>query len=245
MGMGDEVMATGEVRRLRATDPRKVQIVDRHGKVRWSDLWNGNPGIARPDEEGDFQRHENAGHCRPYIDYERSTRQRWVFRRGYRATPGQLFGIVRDRRGEGLVLVEPTIKSNASPAKQWGGWRDLAATKAYAFGQMVAPGQTALPGAVPIRTATFQEACGVMLAARALVLPEGGLHHAAAALGLHAVVLYGAATSPMVTGYDSQTNLWVDDPAGLGWRIRHAACERAWKQITVERVLWALQKQLG
>lgn len=244
MGIGDAVMCTGEVRKLRATDPRKVRIVDGKGKPQWNEVFLGNPGIANEHEVGDFQRHLNAGGCRPYIDYSRTTRQRWVYTRGYRATPGELFGIAPDERGRGLVLIEPNIKNNASPNKQWGAhnWKALIATKAHRFGQMVPPGMRPIPGVEPIYTSGFREACGVMLTAKACVLPEGGLHHAAAALGLRNVVtLFGACTSPHVTGYTLHNNLFVDDPAGLGWRIRHAACDRAWKLITVERVLEAIE----
>lgn len=240
MGLGDEIMVTGEVKKLRATDSRKVQVIDNKCRPRWSSLWEGNTGIARLNESGDFYVYQNAGNCRPYIDYSRSTRQRWVFAKGYRATPGELHCVKSDPRGDGFVIIEPMIKSNASPAKQWGKWRQLVDTKAHRFAQMVPPGMTPIRGVAAIFTKSFEEACGVMMTAKGLILPEGGLHHAAAALGLKTVVLYGAATSPYVTGYDSQTNLWVDDPAGLGWRIRHAACDRAWDQITVEKVLCSL-----
>ena len=59
--------------------------------------------------------------------------------------------------------------------------------------------------------------------ARAAVLHEGGLHHAAAALGMPAVVLFGGMISPRNTGYDVHVNLAIDDPEALGWRIS-ASC---------------------
>lgn len=245
MGLGDEIMVTGEVRRLRATDPRKVRVLDRNGAPRWWDLWEGNPGIAKPGEFGSFQIHRNGGGCRPYIDYRRSRRFRWAYT-DWRCTPGELFGIKPDSRGEGLVLIEPELKSNASPNKQWGqdNWLKLSKT-GHRFGQMCPPGQQSIPGVERIETKTFQQACGVLMAARALVLPEGGLHHAAAALGLPAIVLFGACTSPRNTGYDMHINLAVDDPDGLGWRIPDPACQAAWKLITPELVLQHLETSLG
>ena len=246
MGFGDEIMVTGEVRRLAATDSRRVRVVNAAGEPRWSDIWTGNPRIARPEEQGDFLILPNAGGCRPYIDYQRTTRFRWAYTT-WRCTPGELFDLAEDRRAEGLVLVEPELKRNASPNKQWGrhNWQALVESCPHIkFGQMGPPGTVWLRGVQRIVTNGFLQAAAVLRHASGLVLPEGGLHHAAAALGKPAVVLFGAATSPANTGYDLHENVWIDIPQALGWRLPNALCARAWKQITPDKVRKLLERQL-
>jgi FkbM family methyltransferase len=64
-------------------------------------------------------------------------------------------------------------------------------------------------------------AAGVLSGASLLISPEGGLHHAAAALGVRAVVIFGGFISPATTGYALHTNLFTAArPAGCA----SAAC---------------------
>ena len=246
MGMGDEILATGEVRRLQALDPRPVLIVDRHGRPRWSDLWRGNARIVRAPGN-DCQRIVNGPGARPYIDYARSRPDRWAYT-DWRCTPGELPWCRPDRRGAGRIIIEPNLKANASPNKQWGWarWKALVAlAPALPWAQMGPPGTAWLRGVERIETMSFVSACEVLAAARAAVLPEGGLHHAAAALGVPAAVLFGAMTSPRNTGYDAHRNLWIDDPDALGWRVPHPACAAAWAKITPELVLQTLMEMIN
>lgn len=238
MGLGDELMAAAQARVLSRQSGRLVRIVDRKGAVRSHDLWEGLPWITRSADPKLSVPLLNASGARPYIDYTRTTPERWAYT-DWRCTPGEIMGLGLDERAIGAVLIEPTLKPNASPNKQWGAGNWLALVKARQdldWAQCCPPGAAALPGVRRIETRTFREACAVLLQARAAVLPEGGLHHAAAALAKRSVVLFGGMTSPANTGYETHHNLWVDDPDALGWRIRHPACERAWQQITPARV---------
>ena len=244
MGLGDELMAAGEARRLRHLSGKRVRIVDKDHRARWHELWAGSPDIARLGEQGDFALLQNGSGCRPYIDYRRTTRDRWAYT-AWRCVPAPPLPVEPDARGVGYVLVEPNLKTGASPNKQWGAdnWRRLTQHK-LPWAQMCPPGVVALPGVKRIETRSFLEAVGVLAAARGAVLPEGGLHHAAAAMGRRVVVLFGGMVSPRNTGYDDHINLAVDDAAALGWRVPHAACASAWKQITPEHVLAALETTL-
>lgn len=245
MGIGDELMVTGQARELRQRDARKVRVVDRHGRPRWHELWSGSPDIAGPRERERVQLLRNGPGLRPYVDYTRSTPQRWAYT-SWRATVGSLYGITPDPRGAGRVLIEPNLKGSASPNKQWGhgNWLALAKAPGIRWAQMCPPGVIGLPGVERLETSSFREAVAVLLAARGAVLPEGGLHHAAAALGKRVVVLFGGMTSPRNTGYALHENLAVDAPDALGWRVRHKACDRAWEHITPALVLAALEKTL-
>lgn len=240
MGLGDEVLALGQARRA----GRKVQILGKGDERRWHWLWEHATYVARPGEAGDFPAIVNGPSCRPYIDYKRTTKDRWAFT-GWRANPGEVFGVTPDPRAAGLVLVEPHIKATASPNKQWGRWQEL--VRSYPevpWAQAGNPGTRWLAGVVRLETASFGDACNVVAGCATAVLPEGALHHVAAALGRRVVVLFGGYIRPATTGYPLHLNLAVDDPEALGWRVRHPACTRAWSQITPAVVRTALDSVL-
>jgi hypothetical protein len=241
MGMGDELMALGQAR----AHGGKVQILDRHGQRRWHPLWEGASYVARPGEPGEFPAIVNGGRVRPYIDWPASTPARWAFTDWRVPMPGQLFHVKPDPRADGLILLEPNLKPGASVNKQWGRWQDLVnAAPGMPWGQPGNPGTRFLKGVVPLVTRNFQDACNLLAACRTAVLPEGGLHHAAAALGKSCVVLYGCVISPRNTGYDLHRNIFIDEPRGSGWRIHSPICATVWKQITPATVLTELERVL-
>ncbi len=246
MGLGDEIMAAAQARALSRSSGKLVCIVDKAGQPRSHDLWSGLPWITQNPRGAELLL--NTSGARPYIDYARTTSQRWAYT-DWRCTPGEIMGLRYDARGEGAVLIEPSIKPNASPNKQWGAANWLALVKLRPdldWAQCCPPGHgPALPGVRKIETSSFREACAVLLNARAAVLPEGGLHHAAGAFEKRVVVLFGAMTSPANTGYTRHENIWIDDPEALGWRIRNPACDRAWARITPQLVVQHLEKLLA
>jgi ADP-heptose:LPS heptosyltransferase len=92
----------------------------------------------------------------------------------------------------------------------------------------------------------FRQACGILHAARLIICPEGGLAHAAAALGVPAVVLWGGCVSAETLGYPEHVNLVDDDPktpCGMLKPCPH--CEQAWRKLTVDTVLEAVDFALG
>lgn len=235
--MGDELLASGEARLAQEHDPRRVQIVDRYGHRRWHALWGGNPRIAQAGEEGDFQTLRNAPGIRPYI--ASGSRYRWTWK-PYQCAPGEIYFTPEEERfaanySPGIVI-EPTLKPGASPNKQWGGWArfvELATDAGYRLTQL---GNTRSPNVDLIATPDFRHACAVLARADAYVGHEGGLHHAAAALGVPAVVIYGGFISPAQTGYADHRNLFTGgEPCGMRFPCKH--CADAMAAITPERVL--------
>lgn len=236
MGYGDEIMVTGVARQR----GRRIAVLDRNGTHRWHPLWLGNPLIAAPGQAGEPV--ANGPGCRPYIDYARTTAARWAYTT-WRCWPGDLPAIAPDPAGGGGILIEPHIKPQASPNKRWPWerWQALVdLNRSLPWLQLGPPGTRMLKGVRTLQTADFESAVRVLAGCAAAVLPEGGLHHAAAALGVPTVVLFGGMTSPRNTGYTDQTSLWVDDPAALGWRIEHPACAAAWDRITPQIAMEAL-----
>lgn len=237
MGIGDALMAAGEARRAAETYGCPVAILDRNGKPYWDDVWAYCPDVLRPQlwREG-LPAITNAGWCRPYIDYTGFTKQspRWTWL-PYRPIPARvvlppdLLEWAEQYRGR--VVIEPRIKPGASPNKKWGGWKEL---------QQLRPDVLWLE--MP-QLPTFGHALAVLSVASAAVLPEGGLHHGAAAVGLPAVVIFGGYISPDVTGYDSHINLFTGGEAcGNRGPCRH--CEKAMSQISPAQVVAALDSIL-
>lgn len=268
MGFGDEIMAAGEARRAQQTDPRPVAVAGRDGRARWHRLWRGNPRIATPGQVAaglDVQWIANGPGRRPYLDYAamrrdwesvlpgrpftsevRDARLPWRYT-SWRAAPGELF--VPRLEPRGYVVVEPSLKPGASPNKDWGRARWQALVRLLPdldWVQLGPPGVALLEGVRHVPSPTFESACTALSGAAAAVLPEGGLHHAAAALSVPAVVIFGAMTSPANTGYAGHVNLF--DAAGgespCGQRVPCAHCARAMAAIRPEIVAYHLEHVL-
>ena len=252
MGWGDELMVTGQARERQARDPRRVRVV--YERPRWHPAWDHNPRIARLDETGDFQELvARDGYLRPYI--ARKEGDRWTWRawgppRGeLYFTPDELdFGA----QHAGHIIVEPNLKNGAPVAKQWGWvrWNKLAwlmNKRGIRLAQLGDPTAPRLDRVEVIRTPTMRHAAAVLARAAAAVLPEGGLHHVAAAVGTPAVVIFGGYIAPAVTGYADQVNLFPPDarwPLGCGSRHRCEHCAAAMVSIAPEAVAKELEKLL-
>jgi ADP-heptose:LPS heptosyltransferase len=247
MGWGDEIIVTGMARRLQEIVPLPVRVLDRHGKPRRHDIWRGNPRIAAPDHKGPVQTLVCGEGRRPYV--ERQAKDRWIWR-DWPCPVGEIYLSARERefaaRYPGRVILEPTIKAEASPNKDWGRarWEALARMLRNAglpVAQMGGPGTPRLEGVELIPTPGFREAAAVLGAATLAVVPEGGLHHAAAALGVRAVVLFGGFISPRQTGYAAHVNLFTGGrPCGMRVRCRH--CEEAMAAITPDEVFGLIRR---
>ena len=88
---------------------------------------------------------------------------------------------------------------------------------------------------------SFIAACGLLSGATAYVGPEGGLYHAAAALGVPAVAVFGGYIDPANQGYDDPryVNLYepMDGESPCGQRIDCPHCMKAMAKITPDLVV--------
>ena len=242
MGLGDEVIVTGQVRELQERDPRRV-VIDYEGKKRWFDVWDHNPRIARHDEPGDHQIFRpRKGYMRPYIADK--TPNKWTWK-AWRPPRGEFYltkgEIEFGRSHAGKVILQPQIKAAAPINKQWGleRWEALAA-------QLVAEGlRVAVIGAEirtfwksvePIQTRSIRQAAAVLSTCAAAIVPEGALHHVAAAVGARAAVIYGGYISPEVTGYEDQIAFFTGSELGCGKRQLCSHCQQAMKRIAPAEV---------
>lgn len=248
MGWGDEIMATALARRAQQHDKRKVQFLDRSGMARWDAIWRGNPRIAHPDEFGNFNKILNCPGCRPYIAGKTAERWTWL---DYACEPGEIYlsdeEIAFAASYRPQVVIEPTLKELASPNKQWQAWAhfaELCHEAGIGVTQLGPAGKQPIPYADLIHTPDFRSACAVLANAKAYVGHEGGMHHAAAALGVPAVVIFGGYISPAQTGYADHKNLFTGGTP-CGNRFPCAHCAEAMQAITPQMVLEALLEILN
>ncbi len=252
MGFGDEIMVTGEAKRLQETDSRAVVILDRHNRPRSHELWRGNPRIVYSYKYKDeVQFLKNGSYCRPYYDYKDYNKERWVYT-NWKCSPGEVYltkGELKfGEKYKDYIIIEPHIKRNASPNKSWGFDRTQQLVKILPQVRwaQLGPGHEALlEGVEIIITRDFRSACSVIRNARAYVGPEGGLHHAAAVFNIPGIVIFGGMTSPNNTGYDCHINLVSDDDmTPCGWRIPCDHCKEAMSKFPPELVSEELRRLL-
>lgn len=258
MGWGDEIMATGMAKGL-AKRGKRAAFGDGHLIV-WSQhseaIFRHNPNIAPPGAErdpADLVWFKHYRHHRLYANPEiRGNGERWLFNPGFVAIPGEIYLtkeeiIEGDRFGRDFVVIEPNVKPTA-PNKQWPLERyHKVAQHLLKRGERVVQfiyGQAVLADVERIHTGSFRKSLAILRNAKLFVGPEGGLHHAAAALGVPAVVIFGGFIHPRTTGYAGHINLFAGgEPCGtIGRLCQH--CLQAMQAITVEQVDAAISKGL-
>ena len=245
MGWGDEIMVTGIAKRLNANAEKQAVVIDRRGDQRWHEMWANNPRIMRHSWDRKSVAHIvlNGPGVRPYI--AQKTAGRWVWK-DFSCPVGEIYFSAEekayaDKIDYPFVVIEPNCKPKASPNKDWGRARwqllaDLLTKQKLNVLQLCEPGVHVLRNVTPIYTPSFRTACAVLAKSSGAVLPEGGLHHAAAAVGVRAVVIYGGYISPRQTGYDIHANLFTGgEPCGM--RVHCDHCKKAMDEIEPELVL--------
>lgn len=258
MGIGDNIMATGLARGARARG--KIIAFGDGKKIRWdhhsAPIFWGNPNIAPPGSER-RRDIEWVHFYKGYRQYNRQVGHRWEWNEKFKATPGELFfkpaeSAFANAWGKEFVLIEPNVpnEKGCAPNKQWPIDRfDDVARKLKFDGHKIV--QFSYPGAkyrlqdaIMIPTPSFRHAAAVLKNVKLAILPEGGLHHAAAAVGLKAVVLFGGFIPPSVTGYDLHKNL-TGGAVACGSLTRCNHCVETMEAITVEEVMTAAQELMN
>ena len=148
---------------------------------------------------------------------------------------------------EGLgpfAVIEAGVKNGASPNKAWPWERYIEAARALAMPIVQFNPARRLPDAIAIRTATFRDACAVLGQAEIYIGTEGGLHHAAAALGVPAVVYHGGYISPTTTGYEGQRALYRGVGSPCGMRVSCGHCAAIAMEITADEAVNAIKETL-
>lgn len=260
MGMGDELLVSGIAKRIHAMTNQSVSVLDANGNPRQCDLWNGLSYIYQ-NGMGQIPL-VNGPSVRQYYHGMAGNRILW---RKWDIAPGEIRLTADERKwalgqftmGEQhprFIVLNPDFKEKGGGGanKNWGmqrWWEVARELKDTLIVQLIPPGNfTLIEGCVPIHTETFRHACAILERSIGYVGHEGGLHHAAAALGKPAVVVFGGYISPEVTGYPGHTNLYTPDeryPLGCGDTAPCNHCRAAMDKITVEQVVEAVRKMVN
>ena len=244
MGLGDEIMATAQARELSNKLGGPVSFRKKTHNTR--EIFKNNPYIV---PQGGFELINESG--RPYM--LAMTEEKVVYSPNFSAVPGDLYftesEMMEARRLidelEDFIVIEPSIKNKFSKDNKdwgWNNWQSLVEKlQDYTVVQLV-PNQSAqkMPGAHVIETPTFRIACAVVNEAKLFVGPDGGLHHASAALNVPAVVIWGGYSHPSQLGYSQHTNLRADDTPACGSRKSCSHCRAMMEQISVQQVYEAI-----
>ena len=235
-------MATGMARGAAA---RGVRIAFGDGRrIIWGpwceQAFRHNPNIAHAVGGGI----EWIKYYKGHRTYNRVGNGRWIWHYDFKATPGEFFfdakeqALALERPG---ILIEPNVPWQKSVAvnKDWGiaryqmlaNWLRRAGIAVFQFSY----GRERLAGVEVINVASFREAAAALSGMQLAIVPEGGLHHAAAAVGTPAIVIFGGFVPPQVTGYADHVNLTGTEQACGSWtQCMH--CRSALNTITVEQV---------
>jgi hypothetical protein len=244
MGLGDWLMASGDAKEANERTGKKVKLGD---GVRMS--WDGqvfanNPRMASNSDTNVVWVKNYQGH-RPYLKGTKNGRM--LFNDDYKPRVGEIYFSQSEKKNidkidKDYIIVEPNVKRVYAHTvnKAWHGWEELF--------------KHDLPwlqlGDVSVKrytnwkeTATFRDALQILSKAKLFVGTDGGLHHAAAALGIPSVVIWTGFTSPRHLGYDTHRNIHDgSEPCGTYNSVcRH--CLLKSQAITVEQVLDAVNTE--
>lgn len=249
MGIGDDIIATSMARG--SADRGELAAFGDGTRIIWGPhsemVFKNNPNIAKPGQErlANLKWHH---YYKGHRIYNKAGVGRWLWNYDFSVSPGELFLSNLHPRDDKLIIVEPNLPNKpCSPNKDWSvskwaklteelihrGWR----VRQFDYGgpHRVAPW---------LSTPSFRHAADFLKSARLAILPEGGLHHAAAAVGTPAIVLFGGFVPPRVLGYDSHANLTGGAEACGSFRSC-SHCAGAMAKITVDQVLHEVEKVLG
>lgn len=248
MGQGDVLLSMGEARFLHKRTKQPVLIVGRDGRPIKSDLFAGVPYLLSKPKQGAYQRLFNGPGMRPYIASK--TPEKWTWK-PYQPQPAELVFTPEElafaEPYRGSVMVEPNVKAIGHANKAWLAtyWQQLGceihARHLAPLVQCGPVGTRALLYARSAITPTFRQALAVLSVCHAFIGTEGGLHHAAAAVGTRAVVIFGGFIAPAVTGYKDHVNLFAGTGLGCGMRVNCEHCRKAMVSITPTMVLEKLK----
>lgn len=264
MGLGDEILGSSLARGF-AERGKRAAFGDGN-RIIWSsaahEIYRNNPNVARPDQDNTGYELEWIKHYVGNRLYGDCVNGKWRFRDCV-WEPGELFlskgekewALARAWQHTPIVVLEPRVKSKGAcdgRNKQWpvSSYDNLAAALRWDKGiervrvvQFVPPeAKPLLKWAEPIITPNFRYAAALLGLAALYIGPEGGLHHAAAAVGTPAVVIFGGFNTPRSTGYSWHENITVGEPCGSVTYCSH--CEQAMRSITVNQVLRAARRQM-
>lgn len=260
MGFGDAIMATALMRGFH-TQGKLAAFYSpdgNHRSIKWTgvceDVFKYNPNVARPAQEREsnlvWMPHYKKVHR--YCDYNGVLRK-YIWRADFKAEPGEIFFGPDDRVSapveQPYIVVEPNVawQRATNVNKDWGDGKYEALTKAltergHTVVQCVHPQSRRKLKSHHVWTPKFRDAMRIMSQARLVIAPEGANHHAAAALGVPAIILWGSWSPRKTMGYQEHTMLGTDDACGNVQSCPH--CRAVFNRISIDEVVAAAERIL-
>lgn len=241
MGFGDDLIVTSIVKKARSRTNRPI-VVGNGAVVSWSEVFENNPYILRkPTPDCVWVR--NVEGNRPYIDYYKSNDVRFAWK-PFHAEPGELYFSPEELRWQesDFCYIEPNVKTDVfADNKDWGfqNWQkvvDLTPEIRWVQGR-----GRALRGVIQLDTKSFRDACALLSRASLFVGGDGGLGHAAAALGKPAVLVLGGLIDPKMMWDYPNFRLICKATKFCGSIKPCDHCREAFRQVTVEEVVEAIR----
>jgi ADP-heptose:LPS heptosyltransferase len=257
VGFGDEIIGTGLARGAAARG-KKIAFGD-GSKISWGpwcvEMFKHNPNIAPPGSEGQANL-EWINHCKGHRLYNKLENGKWIWNYDFKVKSGEFYFDARelafaDKYQEGFVVIEPNVpwQKTVAPNKDWGESNYKKVAKILlSHGFRVAQfyhnnSRRIIEGATIINAPDFRNAISVLSKARLYIGPEGGMHHASAAVGVPAVVLFGGFIPPGIMGYGNQTCL-TGGATACGNISPCSHCRDAMNRISVDEVMTEATRRL-
>jgi len=260
MGYGDEIIATGLAKGMK--ERGKLAAFGDGLKILWGpwceEMFANNPNIARPGSEP-CNRLQWIEHYKGHRLYNKQGAGKWLWNYDFKPTPGEFFWSPAERSlinysrstlGD-FIVIEPNVpwQKTIWPNKDWGEERYRHLTHIFqVHGIQVVQfmhrnSRRRLRGVTSLEFHNFRDAVATLSLAKLYIGPEGGMHHAAAAVGIPAVVIMGGFIPPHVVGYDTHINL-TGGAEACGSLTECAHCKRAMERISVDEVYKAAMGKL-
>lgn len=225
-------------------------------------IFRNNPNLIFPGEPLKVPGIEWVPFYKGRRIYNRQEGNRWLWNDEFHVTPGEFYFSAAEQEvarklslPRGYIVVEPNTNKGLHPHaaflinKQWayrrfGEVACLLLDAGHRVVQFIHGNGYRIPGAILIQTPTFRSAAAILQNASLYIGVEGGMHHAAAAVGVPAVVIFGGWASPHVLGYDNHINLTGGETRFCGLLEPCAHCAAAMERISVDEVYQATQSLL-
>jgi ADP-heptose:LPS heptosyltransferase len=258
MGYGDEIIGSGLARGARA---RGFRVAFGDGvKIHWSswcpEIFYNNPNVASPGSENSKDLIW-VHHYKGKRKYNKLENGKWVWNYDFRPARGEFFfdeaeiNIIKSFK-PGFVVIEPNVpwQKEVAQNKDWGeGKYEEVARRLMLQGVKVIQfkhknSRRMIKSASIVELPKFRHVIAALSQASLYIGPEGGMHHAAAAVAVPAVVIFGGFIPPEVTGYDFHVNL-TGGVKACGNIMPCAHCRLAMNKISVDEVRLEAERILG
>ena len=265
MGVGDALMAVGEVKELKKKKPNAKFIIGDGNRSYWNEVFDNNPDIIRGSEEKNYNDViwiKNYEGNRPYKNYGDSFPKDNYNWKKYKALRGEFYftnkeiavaekvitAIKKNIGQKKIIFIEPHVKKRLGyENKDWGfhNWQKVVdeLNPIYTFLQITYEGRQSIKGSININGLNFRTSSAILSMCDLFLGTEGGMAHAAAATNRNAVVIWGGHISPDITGYDFHNNLFNKHPLSpCGSKNVCKHCLEELKKISTEQVIKEIKK---